>query len=243
MPCEVVLSCWLSVFMRCEHGGGTTGLPAGIPTGRDYDILAGAVIAYAEVDLGIVRPFVGFIYGSGDGDPRDDKLHGFQAQPINDSTQFNQTPFFFHLDRSTAAGGTRDYSCPARAQGLRGSFPANNPYAIGTFVLGSNAGAGFAECAHSVSNLFNSRLGNISHVGLAVSYSNPGTLVIPAGLRVFPLKEHGFTGWYVYRAMVDTTLLEVAFAPELAGRRIGKSMYHEVGGYWLWTANPHFDIR
>ena len=46
------------------------------------------MIAYAEVDFGIVRPFVGFTYGSGDGDPRDDELHGFQAQPINDSTQF-----------------------------------------------------------------------------------------------------------------------------------------------------------
>ena len=192
-------------------------MPPGIPTGRDYDILAGAVIAYAEVDFGMVRPFVGFIFGSGDGDPRDDKLHGFQAQPINDSTQFNNTPFFYHLDRSAAVGGTRNYSCPARARGLRGSFPANNPYAIGTFVLGSNAGAGFAECAHSVSNLFNSRLGNISHVGLAVSYSNPGTLVIPVGLRVFPLKEHEFTGWYVYRAMVDTTLLEDRLWPRTGG--------------------------
>jgi hypothetical protein len=60
---------------------------------------------------------------------------------------------------------------------------------------------------------------------------------------VFPLKEHELTGWYVYRAMVDSTLLEVALAPELAGRRIGKSMYHEVGGFWLWSPNPHFDIR
>lgn len=92
-------------------------------------------------------------------------------------------------------------------------------------------------------NLFNSRPGNISHVGLAVSYSNPRTLGLLVGLRAFPLKEHEVTGWYVYRAMVDTTLLEVAFAPELAGRRIGKSMYHEVGGFWLWTTNPHFDIR
>jgi hypothetical protein len=57
--------------------GGTAGLPAGVPAGRKYSILAGSVIAYAEVDFGIVRPFVGFIFGSGDGDPRDDELHGF----------------------------------------------------------------------------------------------------------------------------------------------------------------------
>jgi hypothetical protein len=211
--------------------------------GRHYTLLAGSVIAYAEADFGIVRPFVAFIYGSGDGDPRDGRLYGFQAQPINDSTQFNGTRFFSHLVQSAAAGGTRDYSCPARARGLRGSFPADNPYAIGAIVLGSNPAAGFAECAHSVSNLYNSRLGNLSHVGLVATYSNPGTLVIPVGLRVFPWKEHEFAGWYVYRAMTNSSLLEIAFGPELAGRRLGTSMYHEVGGSWQWTITPHFDIR
>jgi len=46
--------------------------------------------------------------------------------------------------------------------------------------------------------------------------------------------------------MVDSRLLEIAFAPELAARgksHIGKGIYHEVGGYWFWTLNPHFDIR
>lgn len=95
-------------------------------------------------------------------------------------------------------------------------------------------------------NLFNSRLGNISHVGLAVSYSNPRTLGLPVGLRAFPLKEHEVTGWYVYRALVDSSLLEAAFAPEIAAGQIsgiGKGLYHEVGGFWMWTLNPHFDIR
>jgi hypothetical protein len=43
--------------------------------------------------------------------------------------------------------------------------------------------------------------------------------------------------------MVDTSLLEAAFAPELAGRGIRKSQYHGFGGQWVWTLNPHFDIR
>ena len=65
------------------------------------------------------------------------------------------------------------------------------------------------------------------------------------GLRVFPLKGHDLAGWYVYRAMVDTSLLEIAFAPELAGRSRGirKTQYHGIGGQWVWTLNPHFDIR
>ncbi len=43
--------------------------------------------------------------------------------------------------------------------------------------------------------------------------------------------------------MVNTTLLEIAFAPELAGKGIGKAQIHEVGGYYQWFPNPHFDIR
>jgi hypothetical protein len=68
-------------------------------------------------------------------------------------------------------------------------------------------------------------------------------LVIPVGLRVFPLKGHEITGWYVYRGLAKTQLLEIAFAPELAGRGISKTQYHELGGFWMWTLNPYFDIR
>ena len=46
-------------------------------------------------------------------------------------------------------------------------------------------------------------------------YSNPGTLVASAGVRTFPLKGHEITGWYVYRAMTHSGLLETAFAPEI----------------------------
>ena len=73
--------------------------------------------------------------------------------------------------------------------------------------------------------------------------SNVGTLVMPVGVKVFPLRGHDLTGWYVYRAMTDSTLVEVAFAPELAAKgrsRIGKGVYHEVGGYWLWTHQSVF---
>jgi hypothetical protein len=68
-------------------------------------------------------------------------------------------------------------------------------------------------------------------------------LVIPVGLKVLPVKGHQLTGWYVYRAMATSALLETAFAPELAGRSMSKTLYHEVGGSWMWTLNPYFDIR
>src|SRR5262249_8121124 len=102
------------------------------------------------------------------------------------------------------------------------------------------------ECWHSVIYPFNDRPGTLSHLGLATTYSNVGTLLIPVGVKLFPLKGHELTGGYTYRSMVDSTLIEIAFAPELAAQgksRIGKGIYHEVWGYWLWRLNPNFDIR
>ncbi|HEY7491833.1 MAG TPA: hypothetical protein VIH59_12085, partial [Candidatus Tectomicrobia bacterium] len=165
-----------------------------------------------------------------------------------DSTQW-ASDMMGHFDRSSAAGGRRDYSCPARLRGVRSGAPANNPYAIGTDAFDSGGGpttAASAECFHSVSNLFNSRVGNASHAAITTTYSNPGTLVGSAGLRTFPLKGHEITGWYVYRAMTHSGLLEAAFAPEIAAgriRKIRKDLYHELGAFWMWTLNPHFDIR
>jgi hypothetical protein len=82
-------------------------------------------------------------------------------------------------------------------------------------------------------------------VGIVTNYSNPGTLVVPVGLKVYPLRGHELAGWGVYRAMIKTDLLEIAFAPELAGRTRGirKAQYYGLGGTWQWTLNPHFDIR
>ena len=66
------------------------------------------------------------------------------------------------------------------------------------------------------------------------------------GLRVFPLKGHEITGWYLYRGIAKSQLLNIAFAPELTAQgrtSIGKTLYHEIGGFWQWTLNPYFDIR
>jgi hypothetical protein len=192
--------------------------------GQEYDIFAGSGIAYVEADLGVVRPFVLGVYGTGDGDPRDRQLHGFAVQPQDDSTQW-ATGMMSHLDRSSAAGGRRDYSCPARLRGVRMEAPANNPYAIGTAVTEAGGGRirdASAECYHTVSNLWNARLGRASHGAIVTTYSNPGTIVAVGGLRTFPLRGHEITGWYAYRAMADSDLLEEAFAPEIQAGTIRK---------------------
>jgi hypothetical protein len=46
--------------------------------------------------------------------------------------------------------------------------------------------------------------------------------------------------------MVTANLLEEAFAFEIGNgtiRKIREALYHEFGGFWMWTLNPHFDIR
>jgi hypothetical protein len=242
--------------------GGTVaaGLPAGVIPGRDYGILAGTVVAYGEVDLGVVRPFGLFIYGTADGNPADNRLHGFAPWHRNDIVLMSGTSWFAHLDTSQVF--VRDYGCPGRAQGLGVANPntpgvasttnpgapglARTPANVGVAAFLTGPGTAFDECSHTVTNPFNDALGNTNHLGLRSAYSNPGTLLGFLGLKVFPLKGHQLVGWYAYRGMVDPTVLEVAFAPELVARGmtgLRKGQYHEIGGSWLWTLNPNFDIR
>jgi hypothetical protein len=228
--------------------GGTAGLP-GFPTEvsqRGYDILAGAAVAYAEVDVGIVKPFVAFVMGTPDSNPTDRHLRGFSPASWQDVTQITGVSWFEHLDTSTNFAG-RDYACPARFQGMRqGNAPANNPYAIGTLVSTSSTPGTAVECSHSVTNAFNQRLGYQSTLGIGTPYSNPGTLVIAPGVKVYPLKGHEAVGWYVYRSMLNSSLLERAFIVGVDPGFTGKfdlAQAHEVGGYWQWTLNPYFDIR
>ena len=226
--------------------GGVIGLPTGALPDREYDIFAGAVVAYAEVDLGVVRPFVGFVYGSGDGDPSDRQLRGFMTLPIRQGSEIKDNPFLGFLENSAAfyGGVSKDYTCPARAQGVRAAAPAGNPLAVGAAVLGGSPGSGF-ECAHTGQQLFNDKLGNTSHLGINTSYSNPGVMTFPIGVRVFPLKGHEITGWYAHRRVVNSGLLDRAFIvgtdPGFNGH-IRKALYNEFGGFWRWTLNAHFDI-
>ena len=89
--------------------GGTAGLPtAGVLAGREYDIFAGSVIGYVEVDLGVVRPFLLVVYGSPDGDPRDRQLRGF-ATCSPRATRRNGPPICWAISirvRRRVGGGT-----------------------------------------------------------------------------------------------------------------------------------------
>ena len=102
---------------------------------------------------------------------------------------------------------------------------------------------GTTECSHSTSNVFNSRLGK-PRTGDRDQLLESGDAGRAGGPEGLSARGHDLAGG-VYRAMVKTELLEIAFAPELAGRTRGirKAQYHRLGGSWQWTLNPHFDIR
>jgi hypothetical protein len=204
----------------------TAQLAAGATPSQEYDLFAWSVVAYGQANLGLVAPFLGFIYATGDDDPTDDELNGFATLPQREITILASGLLSF-LDRAISFG-QRDLACPARADSL-------NPSA--TLAVGGNIFGG-QECGHSVGNPFNDRIGNTSHAGLETTYSNPGTLLAFGGVQVFPLKGHQLNAVYFYRAMIDTELIERAL-----GRNIDETQYHEVMLQWQWTLNPHFDIR
>jgi hypothetical protein len=182
----------------------------------EYDVFAWGGAAYLEVNLAVVRPFVGLYIGSDDDDATDDDLEGFAPLPQREITLTTGTSFFGHLDPSTAIGG-RDIVTPARA---------------GSTLFGGQ------EFGHTVGNPFNDRLQNLSHPGVFSTYANPGTLVIPAGVKIAPVKSHEIVLAYIYRAMLDSSIMESAL-----GRSINETLYHEAMLTWEWTLNRHFDIR
>ena len=52
-----------------------------LPTPVEYDVFAWGGVAYLEVNLAIVRPFVGLYIGSADDDEGDEDLNGFAPLP------------------------------------------------------------------------------------------------------------------------------------------------------------------
>ncbi len=177
--------------------------------GQDYDIMTWAVVGQVELNLGIVRPLVGIIYAQGDDDPTDNDLEGFNNFTHNDIGLTGFTRFFNTFD-----GFMNDFSpTPARS-------------ALAPFGT------------HTVYNYLHDRLGNNAHTGIVSALSNPGTVLIPVGLKIFPVKQVQVNLYYMYVGLEDAATLE-----RLAGRSIDESLWHEVGMKWIWTLNPHFNIQ
>jgi hypothetical protein len=214
-----ILSALLQFYV--ELGSADSSNLAVVPgSNRDFDVFAWAAIAYLEADLGVVKPFIGVVYGTGDNDPSDTDLSGFHHLPnAQNSSSITGTPRFSHLDRAVAFG-SRDIHTPALAAGTNGVF------------------GGGGQFGHSVGNPFNDRLGNRAHPGLNTTLSNPGVIEPFVGVQVFPVQSHEVDLVYLYRAMATSATIDTAL-----GVPISNSLYHEVNVQWQWTLSRHFDFR
>jgi hypothetical protein len=182
-----------------------------------------AVVAHLEANLlgGVIRPFVGLILGSGDDDFRDDKLEGFMTLPQNEITLLTGNGHMDYLDVSPSIGKNYGYAVPARA-----------PLA--------NQGNG-NQFRHSSGNPFSNRIGNATHPGIDTNYSNPGALLIPAGVHIAPVRGHEISLYYLYVGMMDVSTLRAD--PAIGGADIDDALYHEIDLVYQWTLSRHFDIR
>jgi hypothetical protein len=205
---------------------------------REFDVWNWAAIAYLDVDLGIVKPFVAFIYGTGDDNPNDLELNGF-ALPHNEITIISGHPFFDTFDTSTS-WGERGTAAPARA-----------------------GYAGGAQFRHTVGNPFSDRIGNLAHrdrnnvVRITSSMSNPGVVMPMAGIKASPLKGHDVDVWWIWTRLDTLETLQAAALQALPATVVGadrrrflaavrdfdENLTHEFSIAYTWTLNPHFDIR
>jgi hypothetical protein len=197
----------------------SSNLAAVAGSNRDFDVLAFGAIGYVEANLGLVAPFFGMAFGTGDKDPTDTKLKGFSHIPNQqNSSAITGTERFSHLDRSVSFG-SRDFKNPARAAGSNGVF-------------------GGSQWGHSVGQPFSDRLGNRAHPGINSTLSNPGLILPFGGVKVFPVQGHEIDVAYFYRLLVTTATLDTAL-----NQSISNMVSHEINAQWEWTLSRHFDIR
>jgi hypothetical protein len=214
----------LSAFLQGYFLWGTadsSNLAAVPGNNREFDIFAWAAIAYAEANLGMVTPFIGMVYGTGDDTPSDTDLEGFHNLPNQqNSSAITGTERFSHLDRAVGFG-SRDIKTPALAAGTNGVF------------------GGGGQFGHSVGNPFNDRLGNRAHPGINTTLSNPGVFQPFVGVKVFPVQGHEIDVVYLYRSMADVSSVR----PGIGNRDLAKALYQELNVQWEWTLSRHFDFR
>ena len=149
--------------------------------GEDYDVFGWGAMANVVANLGSIRPFVGFVYGSPDDDANDNDLNGFHHSPTREIS-LGSSRFEWGLTSPNMA----DWGPSAGANA-----------AVGGGVLG----------ASTTGNMFLDRLGNGAHPGTTVAYSNAGTLRLAAGAHFTPVKGHQITGYYQYVGILDDATL------------------------------------
>jgi hypothetical protein len=200
---------------------------------REYDVLAGSAVAYAEVDLGVVRPFVMALWGSGDGDPTDHKLHGFSPYPYSTTVQMTGTSWFAHLDTSNIFA--RDYSCPADFQGL-GVANVNTPGVASATNPGAPGIPGRSGPVVPTSNPQQVVAGqqNPYATGIGVSRSSPGTGFTECSHGVTTPFNEGFGN--TSHLGVNSSLSNPGTLVGFVGLRVFPLKGYEINGWYAYRS-------
>jgi hypothetical protein len=186
--------------------------------GRNFDVFGYGFIGQVELNLGVVRPFIAVVFGSGDDDPDDRDLDAFSPKPEGEITLTTGSRYFGVFDIAPSWGG-RDVFPPAVV----------------------NLGTGF-EFMHTVGNPWSDRVSPVAD--LDTTYANPGILLFAPGVQIFPFKGHEVDVYYIYRRVIETASLEaLLLANEGVDVNVDESMSHEIGFLYEWAPNPHFDFR
>ncbi len=188
-----------------------------------YDVKAWSIAGSVSINLGIVRPFFGFLYGSGDDDAGDGDLEGFSPLPQGEISNMGGRVFRQLTDSRFV--GDRDIATPALAGGLPGA----------------------QQFLHTVASPYSDRVGRETHPFTDSTYGNPGIILLPLGVEIFPVKGHTITLFYIYRRVVDSEALELERAAEddaPAGCcSFDEEIGHELGFRYVWRLNRIFNIK
>ena len=152
---------------------------------------------------------------------------------------------FLQSSATFYGGDQRDCTCPARAQGVRASAPAGHPLAVRAAVWGGvQVRVSSVPIPRKTSFMISSGIRLIS--GSTRPTPTRRCWTFRLGVRVFPLKGHEITGWYVNRQVVPSVLLDRAFVVETDlefNGHIRKSLYNDFGEGLDMDLNSYFDIR
>ena len=193
--------------------------------GDNLDIFAGAAQIAVEAKLGKITPFFTFLYASGDDDPNDDELNGYDKLASKEVTLHTGLSIVNTLANSTMFSGIEQG--PTYSQVF---------------------GAGGGSRIRNGDNIFNSNWGVNQSYDVRGLYANPGTIVPAVGVKFAPVKGWQIDAHWAGKWVATTETIEAQFnqtTRRTDGRtaNIDNFIYHEFGTMVTWRPSKHFDIR
>jgi hypothetical protein len=197
----------------------------GPDAGDKLDIFAGAAQIAVEAKLGKITPFFTFLYATGDDDPDDKDLNGYDKLASQEVTLHTGMSIVNTLANSTMFSGIEQGPTYSQVFGPGGDSRIRNS-----------------------DNIFNANMGINQSYGIIGSYANPGTIVPAIGVKFALAKAWQIDAHWAGKWLPTTETLEAQLnrdTDRTDGRtaKIDNFLYHEFGTMVTWRPSKHFDIR